>query len=225
MYAQNIEVCSSCSVSTLSEAIAQAKDFDTIIVKKGTYKEHDITINKPLTIIGENYPVIDGELKGEIITIISDNVTVDGLFVINVGTSYTEDYAAIRVRKSKNFVIQNVVLENLFFGIYIEKSNYGKIYHNKIIGDAVEEYNSGNGIQLWYSNYIEIEHNFVEHVRDGIYLEFSNNCIIKNNVSDQNLRYGLHFMFSNDDLYQDNTFENNGAGVAVMFSKQITHDK
>jgi nitrous oxidase accessory protein len=221
MYAQNIEVCSSCSVSTLSEAIAQAKDFDTIIVKKGTYKEHDITINKPLTIIGENYPVIDGELKGEIITIISDNVTVDGLFVINVGTSYTEDYAAIRVRKSKNFVIQNVVLENLFFGIYIEKSNYGKIYHNKIIGDAVEEYNSGNGIQLWYSNYIEIEHNFVEHVRDGIYLEFSNNCIIKNNVSEQNLRYGLHFMFSNDDLYQDNTFENNGAGVAVMFSKKI----
>ncbi len=221
MYAQNIEVCSSCSVSTLSEAIAQAKDFDTILVKKGTYKEHDITISKPLTIIGENYPVIDGELKGEIITIISDNVTVDGLFVINVGTSYTEDYAAIRVRKSKNFVIQNVVLENLFFGIYIEKSNYGKIYHNKIIGDAVEEYNSGNGIQLWYSNYIEIEHNFVEHVRDGIYLEFSNNCIIKNNVSEQNLRYGLHFMFSNDDLYQDNTFENNGAGVAVMFSKKI----
>ena len=221
MYAQNIEVCSTCSVSTLTEAIAQAKDFDTILVKKGTYKEYDITINKPLTIIGENYPVIDGELKGEIITIISDDVTVDGLFVINVGTSYTEDYAAIRVRKSKNFVIQNVVLENLFFGIYIEKSNYGKIYHNKIIGDAVEEYNSGNGIQLWYSNYIEIEHNFVEHVRDGIYLEFSDHCIIKNNVSEQNLRYGLHFMFSNDDLYQDNTFENNGAGVAVMFSKKI----
>ena len=28
-------------------------------------------------------------------------------------------------------------------------------------------------------------------------------------------------MFSNDDIYQDNTFENNGAGVAVMFSKKI----
>ncbi|MEZ4796485.1 MAG: nitrous oxide reductase family maturation protein NosD [Flavobacteriaceae bacterium] len=221
IYTQNIEVCSTCSITSLKDAIVQAKDFDTIHVKKGTYKEHDIVINKPLTIIGENYPIIDGELKGEIITIISDNVTVDGLFVINVGTSYTEDYAAIRVRKSKNFVIQNVVLEKLFFGIYIEKSNYGKIYHNKVIGDAVEEYNSGNGIQLWYSNFIEIEHNYVEHVRDGIYLEFSDNCVIKNNVSEQNLRYGLHFMFSNDDTYQDNTFENNGAGVAVMFSKKI----
>ena len=220
-HSQTINVCKNCHITSLKEAISNAKEFDTIYVKKGTYKEHNITINKPLTIIGQNYPIIDGELKGEIITIISNNVTIDGLFIINVGTSYTEDYAAIRVRKSKNFVIQNVVLEKLFFGIYLEKSSYGKVFHNKIIGNAIEEYNSGNGIQLWYSNHIEIEHNYVEHVRDGIYLEFSDDCLIKNNVSALNLRYGLHFMFSNDDIYQDNTFENNGAGVAVMFSKKI----
>lgn len=220
-YATTHEVCESCELSSIKEAIQIAKEFDTIVVKKGTYKEHGILVNKPLTIIGKNYPVIDGELKGEVITIISDNVTIDGLFIINVGTSYTEDYAAIRVKRSKHFVIQNVVLEKLFFGIYLEKSSYGRIYHNKIIGDAVQEYNSGNGIQLWYSNHIEIEHNYVEHVRDGIYLEFSDDCLIKNNVSAENLRYGLHFMFSNDDVYQDNTFENNGAGVAVMFSKKI----
>ncbi|WP_179374766.1 nitrous oxide reductase family maturation protein NosD [Winogradskyella wichelsiae] len=220
-FAYQIEVCKTCPISTLSDGIAQAKDFDTITIKKGTYKEHNVIVNKPLTIIGENYPIIDGELKGEIITIISDNVTIDGLFIINVGTSYTEDYAAVRIKNSKNFKIQNLVLEKLFFGIYIEKSRDGKVFHNKIIGEAVEEYNSGNGIQLWYSKNIQIEHNFVQHVRDGIYLEFSNFCTIKNNVSALNVRYGLHFMFSNDDLYEDNTFENNGAGVAVMFSKRI----
>ena len=220
-YAQKIEVCHSCAITSLKKAIAQAKDYDTIVVKKGTYKAHKILVNKPLTIIGKNHPIIDGEKKGEIFTIVSDHVTIDGLFIINVGTSYTEDYAAIRVKRSKHFVIKNLVLEKLFFGIYIEKSSYGKIYHNKIIGDAVQEYNSGNGIQLWYSNHIEIEHNYIEHVRDGIYLEFSDDCLIKNNVSTQNLRYGLHFMFSNNDTYQDNTFESNGAGVAVMFSKKI----
>jgi len=218
---QTIEVCENCPINTLKKAIGVAKSFDTIVVKKGTYKEHDILVNKPLTIIGKDYPIIDGELKGEIITVISDHVTVDGLFIVNVGTSYTEDYAAIRVKQSKHFVIKNLVLEKLFFGIYIEKSNFGKVFHNKVIGNAVEEYNSGNGIQLWYSNHIEIEHNYVEHVRDGIYLEFSDDCVIKNNVSALNIRYSLHFMFSNDDLYQDNTFENNGAGVAVMFSKKI----
>jgi len=221
IFAQPIVVCKNCQTSTLKQAIVLAKDYDTILIKKGTYKEYNIEINKPLTIIGENYPVIDGELKGEIITIVSDHVVVDGLFIINVGTSYTEDFAAIRVKRSKYFEIKNLVLEKLFFGIYLEKAANGKVYHNKVIGDAVTEHNSGNAIQLWYSKNIIIENNIVQHVRDGIYLEFSDNCLIKNNVSTNNLRYGLHFMFSNNDTYKNNVFSNNGAGVAVMFSKKI----
>ncbi|MCF6294592.1 MAG: nitrous oxide reductase family maturation protein NosD [Flavobacteriaceae bacterium] len=219
--AETIEVCTTCKITSIKEAIAIAKDFDTIIVKKGTYYEYDIVIDKPLTIIGENYPVIDGKLKGEIITIHSDNVTVGGFHIINVGISYTEDYAAIRIVKSKNFIIQNLKLEKLFFGIYLEKAKEGKILNNTIIGDAKQEYNSGNGIQLWYSKNIEIEGNYVQGVRDGIYLEFSDFCNITNNISKGNIRYGLHFMFSNNDVYKGNTFENNGAGVAVMFSKKI----
>lgn len=219
--AETITVCSSCEHTSVSNAISAAHAGDTILVKKGTYKEYNILVDKPLTIKGENFPVIDGEDKGEIIRIMSDNVTIDGLFIINVGTSYTSDHAAIRVVRSEHFLIQNVVLEKLFFGIYIEKSNNGKIYHNKVIGDAQDEYNSGNGIQLWYSKNVVVEHNIVQKVRDGIYLEFSDNITINENVSTGNLRYGLHFMFSNDDVYTNNTFENNGAGVAVMFSKRI----
>lgn len=219
--AKTIEVCKKCTYSEIGKAVEAANDYDTVLVRKGTYKEVNILIDKPLVLKGENYPVIDGELKGEIITITSDDVTVDGLFIINVGTSYTVDYAAVRVIKSKNFLIQNLVLEKLFFGIYLEKSENGRVYHNNIIGDAEEEYNSGNGIQLWYSKNIEIEQNIISHVRDGIYLEFADDCIIKNNISSNNVRYGLHFMFSNNDIYSNNTFENNGAGVAVMFSKEI----
>ena len=219
--AKTIAVCKTCEVNSLKTAIALATSGDTILIKKGTYKEFNIVVDKPLTIRGEDYPIIDGEDKGEIIRITSDNVTIDGLFIINVGTSYTSDHAAIRVVRCENFLIQNVVLEKLFFGIYIEKSKNGKIYHNKIIGDAQDEYNSGNGIQLWYSKNITVERNIVQKVRDGIYLEFSDNILINDNVSTNNLRYGLHFMFSNDDVYTNNTFENNGAGVAVMFSKHI----
>ena len=221
LYAETITICPDCTVNSVSEGINLASDYDTLLIKKGRYKEFNILIDKPLTLLGENYPIIDGEDQGEIIRIVSDNVTIDGLFIINVGTSYTSDYAAIRVVRSEHFLIQNVVLEKLFFGIYLEKSNNGKVYHNKIIGDAVDEYNSGNGIQLWYCKNVEVEKNIVQHVRDGIYLEFSDNIHIKNNISSDNLRYGLHFMFSNDDVYTNNTFENNGAGVAVMFSKRI----
>ncbi|WP_420399065.1 nitrous oxide reductase family maturation protein NosD [Flagellimonas sp.] len=220
-HGSTLEICSACPIKSIKEGIGQAQAYDTLLIKKGTYLEFDIIVDRPLTIIGKDYPVVDGEDQGEIFTVTSDDVTIDGLFIINVGTSYTSDYAAIRVVKSKNFLIQNVVLEKLFFGIYLEKSTDGRVYHNKIIGDAVEEFNSGNGIQLWYCNNVSVEQNIVQHVRDGIYLEFSDQIVIKNNISTNNVRYGLHFMFSNDDLYQDNTFENNGAGVAVMFSKKI----
>lgn len=219
--ARTLTICSSCEIRTLKEGIALASDFDTLLIKKGTYREYDILIDKPLTLLGEGYPKIDGQKKGEIIRVVADNVTLDGLFLVNVGSSYTTDYAALRIVKSKNFLVQNLVLEKLFFGIYLEKSNQGKVINNKIIGDAVNEHSSGNGIQLWYSQNVIIEDNYITHVRDGIYLEFANNCSIKRNTSTNNLRYGLHFMFSNDDLYQDNVFENNGAGVAVMFSKRI----
>lgn len=221
VFSQNIRVCKTCDIKTLQGGIDAAQANDTIIIEKGIYKEIDVLVNKPLTIIGKDYPVIDGEMKGEIITITADSVSVDGLFIKNVGTSYTADYAAIRLKRVENFVVKNLVLEKLFFGIYVEKSKNGKISNNKIIGDAKEEYNSGNGIQLWYSHNIDIENNIVQRVRDGIYLEFSDDCTIKNNVSSHNVRYGLHFMFSNDDIYQDNLFEKNGAGVAVMFSKKI----
>ena len=221
LWAKTITVCSECAVKSIATAIKTAVAYDTIAIKKGTYYEYNLLIDKPLVLICENFPVIDGQDKGEIIRITSDNVTVDGLFIINVGTSYTSDYAAIRVVRSDSFLIQNVVLEKLFFGIYLEKSNNGRVYHNKIIGDAKDEYNSGNGIQLWYSKNVVVEKNIVQGARDGIYLEFSDNITINDNISTKNLRYGLHFMFSDDDVYTNNIFESNGAGVAVMFSKNI----
>ncbi|WP_370629727.1 nitrous oxide reductase family maturation protein NosD [Flavobacterium sp. NKUCC04_CG] len=221
IFSKTIEVGPNCKHTNLQEAIKTAKAYDTIIVKKGTYREVEIRIDKALTITAETGAIIDGEEKGEIIIITADDVVVDGFTIINVGTSYIKDYAAIRVRGSKNFVISNNLIKNLFFGIYIEKSKNGRIVHNKIYGKALNEFNSGNGIQLWYSNQIEIDNNLVLQVRDGIYLEFSNYCTITNNQSMKNVRYGLHFMFSNNDFVRGNTFDNNGAGVAIMFSKDM----
>jgi nitrous oxidase accessory protein len=221
LLARTLPVCGNCAVKTIQEGVRQAADFDTLLIKKGVYKEFNILIDKPLTLIGQDFPVVDGEDRGEIFRVESDHVRIRGLSIINVGVSYTTDYAALRVVKSSHFHIEGNRFENLFFGIYLEKSNHGVVRDNQIMGDAVDEYNSGNGIQLWYSHNIEVLDNRVEGVRDGIYLEFSDTVRIRGNESRNNLRYGLHFMFSNDDTYSDNLFEMNGAGVAVMFSKRI----
>lgn len=71
-------------MKSIAEGITVAEDFDTLLIKKGTYKEFNFLITKPLTLFGENYPVIDGEDQREIIRIASDNVTVDGLFLMSL---------------------------------------------------------------------------------------------------------------------------------------------
>jgi len=40
-------------------------------------------------------------------------------------------------------------------------------------------------------------------------------------VSRDNLRYGLHFMYSDDCRYAHNVFHQNGSGVAVMYTKRV----
>lgn len=220
-FAQQIKVCSSCDLKIITTAIAKAKRQDTIFIGEGVYKEHDITIKKPLTLIGNNKAIIDGEEKGNGLRILSDSVTVEGITIRNVGRSYTKDYAAIYISKSTFFKIENVVLENALFGLLIEKSKNGTVTGNHIFSKAIQEASSGNGIHLWHSSNIIVENNDVHHMRDGIYLEFVTDSKVINNHSHDNLRYGLHFMFSNNDEYHKNTFENNGSGVAVMFSKYI----
>ncbi|MCP4884716.1 MAG: nitrous oxide reductase family maturation protein NosD, partial [Flavobacteriales bacterium] len=49
--AKQIEVCTTCDVSTIKEAVALAEDGDEILIKSGIYKEHGIEIDKSIHII------------------------------------------------------------------------------------------------------------------------------------------------------------------------------
>jgi len=225
LQSQNIEVCTSCNVKTIKEAIAKSQDGDTIFIKKGVYKEHKIIIHKAIHLIGLDNPIIDGENKESIFKVNADNFSIEGLTIINVGQSYTKDFAGISVLKSKHFTIKNNVLKKVYFGILLEKSSYGIIKNNKVSSNAKDEFSSGNGIHMWYSSHMQIIDNEVSGLRDGIYFEFVKRSVIHGNKSHNNVRYGMHFMFSNYDEYYQNEFRNNGAGVAVMFSKFINmHD-
>lgn len=209
-------------VRSIKQAIIQAKAGDTILVNAGLYREYNIGIDKPLTLRGIGYPVIDGEKKQEIINIKSNNVLLEGFLVQHSGYSSYNDIAAIRIINARNVIIRNNKLDDTFFGIYSQHSNNCVISGNILRSYAKTELASANGIHCWKSDSMQILNNEITGHRDGIYFEFVTNSIIRNNRSHDNLRYGLHFMFSNNDLYEQNRFERNGAGVAVMFSKKVT---
>lgn len=208
-------------VTSLRKAVALANNDDTILLKKGVYKEGNIIINKSLRLIGIEEPVLDGEDKYEILTVSGNRILIKGIHFRNSGYSSMNDFASIKIIDAQNVIIENNQIDHSYFAIHVANTQNALISNNTIAGTAKTEQTSGNGVHLWKCNNIVVEENNVQGHRDGIYFEFVTNSIIQNNNSHNNIRYGLHFMFSNNDAYLENTFNNNGAGVAVMFSHHV----
>jgi nitrous oxidase accessory protein len=209
------------AVRDIKQAIKSAANGDTIYVHAGTYREGNIIVEKSIHLIGVDNPVLDGEHKYEIFTIHANDVTIQGLRFIDTGIASINDLAAIKVLDSRRIHVRDNQFNDTFFGIYFANSSESIIENNVLKATGTAEHEIGNGIHMWKCNKITIRGNNIQGHRDGIYFEFVTNSFIENNVSQENLRYGLHFMFSHDDEYRHNSFIRNGAGVAVMYTKGV----
>lgn len=207
--------------TTIKSALQAAVDGDVIYVYPGLYQEQNIIIDKRITLKGVQFPTLDGEKKYEVLSIKAHGVLVEGLRVIRSGVSSIKDMGGIKVYDANNVTIQNNILEETFFGIYIQYGSRCNILRNRVYSSQKTEQQSGNGIHAWKSDSLQISGNLIQGHRDGIYLEFATRSNITENISEGNLRYGLHFMFSHDNHYYANVFADNGAGVAVMYSQRV----
>ncbi|MFO1519844.1 MAG: nitrous oxide reductase family maturation protein NosD [bacterium] len=221
VFSATVEVCPSCPVHILRDALEKAAPGDTVAVKGGVYREGMLTIDKPLHLIGTNRPILDGLNQKHVLFIKADDVTVEGFLVENSGVSTVEEYAGIRVEESKGCRFFDNVLKNNTYSFYLAKVDDCLLEKNDATGNARGEVTGGNGIHLWYSSHITVRRNTLSHQRDGIYLEFTTDSLLEENVSTHNLRYGLHFMYSHRNRYYGNRFVENQTGVAVMYSRHI----
>ncbi|MCZ2443980.1 MAG: nitrous oxide reductase family maturation protein NosD [Flavobacteriales bacterium] len=207
---------------TITSALKKASDGDTILVFGGFYKEGNIIIEKSISLIGIDMPVIDGDKKVEILSIHADYVTLKGFKIQRSGHASIGDPAGVKVYDSKHVrILDNYFYDN-FFSIYIQRSKHCIVKNNRVVSLGVDEQEIGNGIHCWKSDSLLIIGNYLSGNRDGIYFEFVTHSVIWRNISENNTRYGLHFMFSHNDSYFTNIFRNNGAGVAVMYTKHVT---
>jgi len=222
LQAQKLEVGVNKPYKTIKQALKASNDGDTVLVYKGIYKEGNLRIDKKIVFLGKDFPVLDGQKKVEVLSIHADSVVVKGFRVINSGFAALEDPCGIKVYNKSFVVIEGNQLDDNFFGIYIQNGRNCIVKNNTIIAYGKEEQQIGNGIHAWKSNDLQIIGNTIKGHRDGIYFEFVYDSVIWRNIATNNIRYGLHFMFSSNDSYLTNIFRNNGAGVAVMFSKNVT---
>ena len=219
--AQVIHVGASRAVKSIKKAISMARPGDTVMVDSGFYREGNILINKRIVFLGKGYPVLDGQKKNEVLSVNADSVVVRGFKIVNSGKSALNDPCGIKVFDKDYVVIENNILDDNYFGIYIQNGKNCIVRNNRIKAYGKDEQLIGNGIHCWKGENLQIIGNRISGHRDGIYFEFVTHSVIWRNISHNNVRYGLHFMFSNSDAYITNIFRNNGAGVAVMFTKDV----
>ena len=207
--------------ASIRPTLAAAAAGDVITVHGGVYREGNLVIDKPITLVGLDRPLLDGEHRTEVITVTSSHVTISGFEVRDSGASDLHDLAGIRVANVSHVTIADNRILGCSFGIYFAKSRDGVICDNEILGAPVGGLENGNGIHAWSCERLKFTGNRVRRHRDGIYLEFVTDSRISRNRVSECLRYGLHFMSAHRNVYRENTFLQNGAGVAVMYSREV----
>ncbi|MBA3853962.1 MAG: nitrous oxide reductase family maturation protein NosD [Gemmatimonas sp.] len=224
--AQELVVGAGAPFQTITAAVAAAKPGSTIRVRSGIYREPTIVIRiAGIRLVGEGWPVLDGEGAREIVNIRADDVQVQGFELRNTGVAHMEDRAALRVIEASRCTIADNRFRQTLFAVYLQRAHDCTIRNNDIIGAGGGESNNGNGVHLWHSTGVRVIGNSIRGQRDGIYFEFSRGAVAEGNRSEGNARYGLHFMFSDSCTYTGNAFVANGAGVAVMYSKGIRMER
>lgn len=204
---------------SIQQAINAASDGDLIQVRAGVYTGN-LVLNKQITLEGIGGPVLRGEGKDSVVTVLADGCTVRGFIIEHCGGDLTREDSGVLLKSSNN-LIENNELRDILYGIYLYSSRGNTLRRNRIRGRAeLEVGERGAGLHLWNSPDNTIEDNIITEERDGIYIQNCNdNRIRRNRVSD--LRYGLHYMFSDRNVFADNLFSNNVAGAAIMYSNKI----
>lgn len=219
-----IDVAHGGDIPTIGGALAIARPGDTIRVHAGIYREHGLLVDRRLHLVGIGRPVVDAGGKGFVFRIVADGATIEGFTITGTGFRHTRDDAGIEIVGVRDVTIRNNHLTDTFFGVYLAESRHIRVEGNRITASGRREATSGNGVHLFSSDSCAVVGNRIRGHRDGIYLEFVRGAEIRGNHSEGNIRYGLHYMFSDNSVYHGNTFVRNGAGVAVMYSKNVRMD-
>jgi nitrous oxidase accessory protein len=205
------------NTGVIGRMISAAKDGDTIRVGPGVYREH-IRIDRSITLIAESGAVIDGGGSGDIVEITAPGVTLRGFTVRNTGIDLERENAGIRALAPRA-TIEGNTLEDILFGIDLRGAPASTVRNNTIGGKDLDIARRGDGLRLWQSDDSLIEGNSIHDGRDAI-IWYSRGVTVRANTSSR-CRYGLHLMFSDSVVLEDNELSGNSVGIYLMYSAAV----
>lgn len=206
-------------IRSIAEAITQAAPGDIIRVAPGVY-QGNLTLRRQVVLEGMGKPVIRGDGNGSVITVLANGCAIRGFVVEHSGAMLVDEDSGILLRSNGNTIAHNE-LRDVLFGVYFFHANGNTVADNELRGRAwLEVGERGSGIHIWNSSGNSILRNVISYMRDGMYLQNAYQSVISGNRVSR-LRYGLHYMFSDDNRFEDNDFYDNVAGAAIMYSRRI----
>lgn len=199
----------------LQAIIDKASPGSVVVLSEGVY-DGGVTIDKPLTLRGRDWPIVDGGGVGTVVTVTSPDVTIEGLVIRGSGVSLDREDTGISVKAPRVTVVGNR-LEDVLFGIYLLGS-HDSVVSDNIVGAKDDVYiaSKGDGLRLWESERSVVERNVVRNGRDAVFW-FTDDVVIRDNEITGG-RYGLHFMYSDRIVVEGNHLVDNSVGSYMMYS-------
>lgn len=215
----NVRAAQAAPQGYIMSAIEAAAPGDTIAIPAGTYYEQ-LVIEKSITLIGEDMPIIDGGGSGHVIQIRAENVTLRGFIVQASGRAYSLEPTGILI-EADGATIEDNVVRDVLYGIYLKDSHNHTVRRNMIssIVDLPAQLR-GHGLYLWNTMYNLVEANVVHGAKDGVFLGFSYFTEIRGNTA-SDVRFGIHYMYADDNSISGNVFSGGVAGAAIMYSRRV----
>lgn len=218
----NVAMAKDINISeNLQQAIDQAQAGDRLILAAGTYNG-SINISKSISIIGTENTIIKGNDVGNVITVTGSDISLSNFTVTGSGLLLeTQDSGVFLSKQASNIEVRNLkILDNLI-GVYVWGAKNATVADNIIRGRQDMRVNErGNGVQLWNAPGAIVENNDIQFGRDGIFTTTNKKNIYRNNYIHQ-VRFAIHYMYTNDSLVENNISEGNTIGYAIMFSKKV----
>jgi nitrous oxidase accessory protein len=207
--------------ATLQGWADTAQDGDVLVLAAGIH-QGPLVIRKTLVVEGMPGAIVEGPGRGTVILVAAPGSVVRGITVRGSGTDAEAMDSGIFVEKTaKGAVVERNRIDGNLFGIYLHGAENAVARANTIIGLREGRVNeAGNGVAVWNAPGASVIDNDISFGRDGIFsISSKRNLFARNRFHD--VRFAVHYMYTNDSEISDNVSTGNAVGYALMFSNRL----
>ena len=209
----------------LAQAVAESDAGDVLLLAPGRH-DGPVLLDRAITLDGGGAATIEGSGRGSVITIVGPDIVVRGVEIVGSGSEHEGIDSGIRVlRPAARVLIEGNRLVDNLHGVDVHGATDTTVRGNVILGRQDWRMNDrGNGIYIWNAPGTLIEGNDIRFGRDGIFSNTSERGTYRGNLF-RDLRFAVHYMYTNNSEISGNISIGNHIGFALMFSNRIVvHD-